>query len=237
MLLANPPTPETPIGIVRTLPIWLRWKAHPVGALIAAAARHPQRTAIIDDEGSVTFGEIERRSTALARAWRALGIGPVHDRRPARAATAACSWTRRPPPRSSGRASSTSTRPFLPPQVAAWWRTRASTCSSTTTSSRRASAEATAAARHRRNGPTPGGRVREAMLRSRHPRGPGRIVVLTSGTTGRPKGAVRRGTSDPPMAGAALLASLPVIVRRHDRRSRHRCFTVSACSAPTWRWR
>jgi acyl-CoA synthetase (AMP-forming)/AMP-acid ligase II len=42
------------------------------------------------------------------------------------------------------------------------------------------------------------------------PARPGRIVVLTSGTTGRPKGAVRQGTSAP-MDGAALLASLPVM--------------------------
>jgi fatty-acyl-CoA synthase len=44
----------------------------------------------------------------------------------------------------------------------------------------------------------------------RPPARPGRIVVLTSGTTGRPKGAVRQG-STAAMDAAALLASLPVM--------------------------
>src|SRR5262245_53135139 len=75
LLLANPPTVEASVGLARMLPVWLRWRAHPVGALIAAAARHPQRTAIIDDEGSLTFAEVDGRSNALARTWETLGIG------------------------------------------------------------------------------------------------------------------------------------------------------------------
>jgi acyl-CoA synthetase (AMP-forming)/AMP-acid ligase II len=43
----------------------------------AGAARHPDRTAIVDDDGSVTFAEVDRTTDALARAFAASGIGPT----------------------------------------------------------------------------------------------------------------------------------------------------------------
>src|SRR5579875_3116054 len=49
----------------------------PVGAAISAAAiRHGDRTAVIDEIGSLTYREMDRRSNALANAFRARGIGP-----------------------------------------------------------------------------------------------------------------------------------------------------------------
>ena len=48
-----------------------------LGALTArAAARDPDGVAIVDDRGSLTFAELDRRSNAIANEWRAAGIGP-----------------------------------------------------------------------------------------------------------------------------------------------------------------
>ncbi len=42
----------------------------------AAAARNPSGVAVIDDAGSMTFAELERSSNAIARGLRAAGVGP-----------------------------------------------------------------------------------------------------------------------------------------------------------------
>jgi fatty-acyl-CoA synthase len=43
------------------------------GAIGATAVRHGGRTAIVDDAGALTYEEMDRRSNALAHAWRARG--------------------------------------------------------------------------------------------------------------------------------------------------------------------
>ncbi|WP_320669162.1 AMP-binding protein [Patulibacter defluvii] len=49
----------------------------PLGAALALpVARHPQRTAIVDERGATTFAELDRRTNALANAWRARGARP-----------------------------------------------------------------------------------------------------------------------------------------------------------------
>ena len=48
-----------------------------MGAAISVAAiRHGERTAVIDEIGSLTFRDMDRRSNALANAFRARGVGP-----------------------------------------------------------------------------------------------------------------------------------------------------------------
>ena len=76
LLLASAPGFQTPSRTARMLAAWVRWRRHPVGALVAAAAWYPERAAIVDDEGSLTFAEFEARSNAIARAWREREIGP-----------------------------------------------------------------------------------------------------------------------------------------------------------------
>lgn len=49
-----------------------RWGV--VGAVRLAAGRQPGAVGLIDDRGALTFGELERRSNALAWAWRGQGI-------------------------------------------------------------------------------------------------------------------------------------------------------------------
>ncbi len=46
------------------------------GAIAAAAARDSEGTAVADELGTLTFGELDRRSNAVANAWRELGVGP-----------------------------------------------------------------------------------------------------------------------------------------------------------------
>ncbi|GAA2594655.1 AMP-binding protein [Actinomadura fulvescens] len=48
----------------------------PLGAATSLPAhRFPERTGLVDEHGEVTFGELERRCNALANAWRVRGIG------------------------------------------------------------------------------------------------------------------------------------------------------------------
>ena len=47
-----------------------------VGAAKLAARRRPDATGIVDDYGELTFGELEQRSTALAKSLRTKGVGP-----------------------------------------------------------------------------------------------------------------------------------------------------------------
>ncbi|WP_040810405.1 AMP-binding protein [Nocardia concava] len=46
------------------------------GGITAAALRFGDRVGLIDELGSLTFAELDRRSNALADAWRQRGIGP-----------------------------------------------------------------------------------------------------------------------------------------------------------------
>lgn len=45
-------------------------------AVSVAAVRHGDRTGLIDETGAVTFQEMDRRSNAVANAFRARGVGP-----------------------------------------------------------------------------------------------------------------------------------------------------------------
>ncbi len=46
------------------------------GAVAVAAVRHPDRMAVIDDRGELTYLELDNRVNALANAWRAAGLKP-----------------------------------------------------------------------------------------------------------------------------------------------------------------
>ena len=51
-----------------------RWGPSLAALYMAAAVRHRSRAAIVDHRGSVTFGELDRTSSALAQGFRALGL-------------------------------------------------------------------------------------------------------------------------------------------------------------------
>jgi fatty-acyl-CoA synthase len=46
------------------------------GAVVGARMRHGRRTALIDDRGALSFDDVDERSTRLANAWRERGVAP-----------------------------------------------------------------------------------------------------------------------------------------------------------------
>jgi acyl-CoA synthetase (AMP-forming)/AMP-acid ligase II len=66
--------PERPDTLARLAQIMRRWGFTPAAASAAAAARYPNETALIDDLGDLTFLESHRRSNALANALQDRGV-------------------------------------------------------------------------------------------------------------------------------------------------------------------
>ncbi len=59
--------PLRPDRVLQSLVALRRWGATPAGAYSSAAARYPGRLALVDERGSLTFQEVHRRTNALAR--------------------------------------------------------------------------------------------------------------------------------------------------------------------------
>ena len=66
--------PHHPLGLARAARALRSWGTGPAGGFTAAAKLDPRRTAIVDELGSLTFDEVHRRSNALARAFAELGV-------------------------------------------------------------------------------------------------------------------------------------------------------------------
>ena len=66
--------PTWPDRTIRTLALLRRWGPTPAAAYMASAIRHPQRAALVDERGVLSFREIDRRTNALARELRAAGV-------------------------------------------------------------------------------------------------------------------------------------------------------------------
>jgi acyl-CoA synthetase (AMP-forming)/AMP-acid ligase II len=69
--LLAPMRPDRLVGMGLAL---ARWGLTPATGYAAGAARHPNRVALIDDEGSLTFREIDQRTDRLAIELTAAGI-------------------------------------------------------------------------------------------------------------------------------------------------------------------
>jgi acyl-CoA synthetase (AMP-forming)/AMP-acid ligase II len=54
---------------------FLRWGASPALGITTAAIHYPHEKALIDERGSLTFEQVHRRSNALAHAFAGMGIG------------------------------------------------------------------------------------------------------------------------------------------------------------------
>jgi fatty-acyl-CoA synthase len=61
---------------VKVVSAFMRWGASPALGVTTAAIRYPDETGLIDERGSLTFEQLHRRSNALAHAFAAMGIGP-----------------------------------------------------------------------------------------------------------------------------------------------------------------
>jgi fatty-acyl-CoA synthase len=70
--IIRPYPPTVLAGLGKTL---MAWGTGPAGGFIAMARREPDRVGLIDERGSLTFDEMHRRSNALARALAELGVG------------------------------------------------------------------------------------------------------------------------------------------------------------------
>jgi len=67
--------PMRPDKALRVGSTFLRWGASPATGIATAAIHHPHEIAIIDERGSLSFERLHRRSNALAHAFAAIGIG------------------------------------------------------------------------------------------------------------------------------------------------------------------
>jgi acyl-CoA synthetase (AMP-forming)/AMP-acid ligase II len=54
---------------------FLRWGASPATGIATAAIHHPHEVALVDERGSLTFERLNRRSNALAHSFAEMGIG------------------------------------------------------------------------------------------------------------------------------------------------------------------
>ncbi|HUR51451.1 MAG TPA: AMP-binding protein [Mycobacteriales bacterium] len=71
--LLRPARPDRLLGMALQA---ARWDLTPAGAYAVAAVRDPHGIAIVDDEGSLTFRELDRRTDRIAGELRARGLRP-----------------------------------------------------------------------------------------------------------------------------------------------------------------
>jgi acyl-CoA synthetase (AMP-forming)/AMP-acid ligase II len=215
--------PTRPDRLLRTLLAVARWGATPAAGYAASAARYPDEPAIIDELGMLTFAEVQRRTNGLAHALSDHGIKEgdgvailCRNHRGFIEATVACSKL--------GVHALYLNTAFAAPQI--------------TDVVRREKpialiydeefSELVAEAGHRRKrfiswfegDERPADPLLEDLISDGDPdevvppQNPGRVVILTSGTTGTPKGASRSQPEslDP---AAALLSKIPLHAREH----------------------
>jgi fatty-acyl-CoA synthase len=218
--------PVRPDKAIRSLAALRRWGPTPAAAYTGAAIRYPERLALTDERGALTFAEVHGRTNALAREMGAAGIREgdgvaimCRNHRGFVEATVACSKL--------GATALYLNTAFAAPQItdvlarekaaaviydedfadlvaegAAERKRFVAWCES----------DATAAA------PGSDPRLEDLIARGadsdlRPPAEKGSVVILTSGTTGTPKGAARK---EPDSLGpaAALFSKIPLKARQ-----------------------
>ncbi len=68
-------TPVRPDKAARIGSTFVRWGASPATGIATAAIHYPHETALVDERGSLSFERVHRRSNALAHAFAEMGIG------------------------------------------------------------------------------------------------------------------------------------------------------------------
>jgi len=68
--------PVRPDKMARMAVTFGRWGTTPATGIAVTAIQYPDEVALIDERGSLTFEELHRRSNALANAFADLGLGP-----------------------------------------------------------------------------------------------------------------------------------------------------------------
>ena len=205
---ANLHWPERPDRLPRALLATLRSGAGPVGALAIGAARYPDAPALVDEDGPLTYRELHRQAGGLAGELRRRGAGPGvavgvvgrNHRTFVRAVAAASATGADVVLLNTGSAAAELERVVASEGVRLLlhddeFAAAAAGCDVDALGGR---AMAEAAGGDDRSGPPS--------------RTAGRLIVLTSGTTGRAKGAARshRGALD---TAAAVFDRIPLRVR------------------------
>jgi acyl-CoA synthetase (AMP-forming)/AMP-acid ligase II len=68
--------PQRPDRLFNAAAALIRWGATPAAGYKAAASRYPDHLALIDESGTLTFKDVHERSNALAHALTTEGVGP-----------------------------------------------------------------------------------------------------------------------------------------------------------------
>ncbi len=198
---------ERPDRLLAGMAAAVPWGATTSAALALAVGREPRRAAIIDDEGSVSYRALWRRSDGVAHGLRALGAGPnvtvgimCRNHRGFIDALVGASKT--------GADLVLLNTGFAGPQLADVvaaegieivvhddeFAEQAAACAASTTKVGGAALAKLA---------TSGVRVSPTSHQ-------GRVVILTSGTTGRPKGATRAAGAGAIEGVAGILERIPI---------------------------
>lgn len=64
-----------PDKALKVVSAFVRWGASPALGITTAAIHHPHETALIDERGSLSFEQLHRRTNALAHSFERMGIG------------------------------------------------------------------------------------------------------------------------------------------------------------------
>jgi len=213
--------PERPDKAVRSIAALRRWGPSSPVAYLGGAIRSPDRPAIIDDRGALTFAEVHRRTNALAHELRRAGIAEddsiaimCRNHRGFIEATVACAKL--------GAGALYLNTAFAGPQIADVLR-REDPAAVIYDEEFAELVGAGATGRKRfiawsESSSAPTDPTLEQLIASgpsvelEPPAEKGRVVILTSGTTGTPKGASRK-QPDTLEPAAALFSKIPLKAR------------------------
>jgi acyl-CoA synthetase (AMP-forming)/AMP-acid ligase II len=212
---------ERPDRAVRSLAALRRWGPTSAAAYTGGAIRFPDRAAIVDDRGTLSFGEVHRRTNALANELHKAGIREkdgvaimCRNHRGFVEATVACSKL--------GAGALYLNTAFAGPQITDVLQ-REDPAAVIYDEEFAELVEQGSAGRKRfvawcEPGSSPADPTLEQLISRgsqadlRAPEEKGRVVILTSGTTGAPKGAARQ-QPDTLEPAAALFSKIPLKAR------------------------
>jgi acyl-CoA synthetase (AMP-forming)/AMP-acid ligase II len=213
--------PVRPDKALRSLATWRRWGPTSAAAYAVAAIRYPDGLAIVDERGTLTFAEVDRRTNALAHELQKAGVSEqdgvaimCRNHRGFVDATVACSKL--------GAGALYLNTEFAGPQIADVIEREDPVALIYDEEFAPLVSEAGAARRRFVAWSDPAASCADPLLDEliargqdselRPPDEQGRVVILTSGTTGTPKGAARK-QPDSMRPAAALFSKIPLKAR------------------------
>jgi acyl-CoA synthetase (AMP-forming)/AMP-acid ligase II len=214
-------TPVRPDKAVRALGALRKWGPTPAAAYTGSAIRYPDRLALVDERGALTFAEVDRRTNALARALQREGVKAqdgvaimCRNHRGFIEATVACSKL--------GASVLYLNTAFAGPQITDVLRREAPAALIYDEEFCELVREGGQGRRRFVAWCDPGSHPEDPVLEHmlahsgeeplQAPAESGRVVILTSGTTGTPKGAARK-QPDSMGPAAALFSKIPLRAR------------------------